>query len=404
MARTLEDYRDIVGDDAISEIHRKAAKLYGRHIMNINSTYQGGGVSEMLAPLVHLLNDVGVLCGWRILHGNPEFFAITKKFHNALQGDAVNLTPVKQRLYAEANERVSRFTHIGHDCVIVHDPQPLPLIAFYTKRQPWVWRCHVDLSHPNQELWTFLKRYVLRYDSVVVSHERYRQSDLPVEQRVIHPAIDPLSAKNADITEAALVKALRKFKVPTDKPFIVQISRFDKWKDPLGVVEAFRLVREKVDCRLVLCGSMAADDPEGSQVYERIRRRAQEWSRDREVILVTAENSVLVNALQRKAAVVVQKSLREGFGLTVTEALWKARPVVASRVGGIKLQIEDGVSGFLVEPDDIPGCADRIVRLLLDPKLGDEFGRQGQKKVRDSFLITRLLRDYLDMLQELLSR
>ncbi|MBN2464493.1 glycosyltransferase [candidate division WOR-3 bacterium] len=402
MTRTLEDYRSIVGDHVVSEIHRRASRLYSKHVLHVNSAYQGGGVAEMLAPLVHLLNDIGVPTGWRILHGSPDFFMITKKFHNALQGDPVNLSPVKQRLYAEANERFSFFTHIDHDCVIIHDPQPMPMISYYRKRQPWVWRCHMDLSHPNPELWSFLKRYILKYDRVVVSDESYHQPDLPIEQVVIRPAIDPLSAKNAELPEAVLTKALRKFEVPLDKPLITQVSRFDKWKDPLGVIEAFRLVKDQVDCRLVLCGSMASDDPEGQLIYERVRRQVNSQNSRRDIILIAAENSTLVNALQRNSAVVVQKSLREGFGLTVTEALWKSRPVVATRVGGIPIQIDDGVNGFLVEPADIRSCADRIVRLLKDRKLAEDLGRKGREKVRDNFLITRLLLDHLRLYEELL--
>lgn len=403
MLRTIEDYQEIVGDAVVSEIHRKASRLYNRHIAHINSTYQGGGVAEMLGSLVALLNDAGVETGWRILHGSPDFFTITKKFHNALQGERINLTPVKQRLYAENNERFSVFTHISHDCVIVHDIQPLPLINYYHKRQPWVWRCHVDLSTPDQEFWSYLRKFVLRYDRVILSHENYRKPALPVPQTIIHPAIDPLSPKNAAVSEAVLDKALRKFGIPRDKPLITQISRFDRWKDPVGVVDAFRLVRAKVDCRLVLCGSMATDDPEGMTVYERTRREADDLAKKRDVIFVTAENNILVNALQRISAVVVQKSLREGFGLTVAEALWKETPVVASRVGGIPLQIEDGVSGFLVEPGDISGCADRIVEILRNPKLGEEFGRKGRERVKEKFLITRLVLDYLNLLQDLFS-
>jgi len=331
--RRLEDYRGIVGDEVLHNIYKKARKLYGRHILHINSTYQGGGVAEMLHSLVPLMNDVGVDAGWRILYGNADFFTITKKFHDALQGKKIHLTKMKKDLYIQANEYFSLYTHIQHDCVVVHDPQPLPLISFYKRRQPWIWRCHVDLSSPAEDIWDFLKGFILKYDIVVVSNEKYKRSDLPVEQRVICPAIDPLSSKNKEISATTIAKALNKFGVPTDKPLVVQISRFDRWKDPEGVLDVFKLVREEVDCRLVLCGNMATDDPDGWVVYDKVRRKAKKLVDNGDVILITSENNILVNALQRSASVVVQKSLREGFGLVITEALWKGKPVVASNVG-----------------------------------------------------------------------
>jgi len=401
MRKNIDAYRDVVGDEVIAQIYRKARALYGLRALHINSTYYGGGVAEILDSFVPLMNDVGVEMDWRTLRGTPDFFNITKKFHNALQGDSLNLTEIKKKVYIQTNEDFSTYCHITHDCVVVHDPQPLPLIRFYRKRQPWVWRCHVDFSNPHPQLWEFLKEFVLRYDLVVVTAEQYKKPRLPVEQRVVHPAIDPLSPKNRDIPERTVAKHFRKFGITLDKPLIVQISRFDKWKDPEGVIEVFKLVRQEVDCRLVLCGSMATDDPEGQQVYDRVRRRANHLIRQGDVILVASENHILVNALQRKAAVVLQKSLREGFGLTVTEALWKGKPVVASRVGGIPLQIADGTNGFLVDPRDTEGFAERIVRVLRDPELAHHLGEEGRRTVRERFLITRLMLDYLDLLLEL---
>jgi len=402
MRRTLEDYREIVGDEIIAGIHRKARRLYGKHILHINSTYYGGGVAEILSCLVPLMNDVGICADWRILHGSPDFFTITKKFHNALQGDSINLTEIKKQLYLQVNEDFSTYCHINHDCIIIHDPQPLPLIKLYKKKQPWIWRCHVDLSNPNEELWEFLKKFTLRYDVVVVSSEKFKKMDLPVEQRVIHPAIDPLSPKNMEISDKITSKYLKKFRIPTDKPLITQISRFDKWKDPEGVVDVFKLVKKEVDCRLVLCGNMAADDPEGYQIYERVKRRAKHLMEKKDVIFITSENNILVNALQRSSAVIIQKSIREGFGLTVTEALWKGTPVVASNVGGISLQIKNGENGFLIEPYDTKGFAKRIMEILQNPELAEEIGRAGKEVVRRNFLITRLLSDYLDLLNDLI--
>ncbi len=400
--KDLDGYRAIVGDKVISEIYRKAKRLYGIRVLHINSTYYGGGVVEMLSSLIPLMNSIGIETDWRILRGTPDFFTITKKFHNALQGDPINLTEIKKRIYIQTNEEFSSYCHIDHDCVIIHDPQPLPLIKFYKKRQPWIWRCHIDISNPNEQLWEFLKGFILRYDAVIISSEKYRREDLPVEQRVIHPAIDPLSPKNMEISLEIVHKYLRKFGIPTDKPLIVQISRFDKWKDPEGVIEIFKLVKEKVDCRLVLCGSMATDDPEGWTVYERVRRKARRLIERKEVLLITSENNILVNALQRSSAVVIQKSIKEGFGLTVTEALWKEKPVVASNVGGIPAQIENGVNGFLANPYDIEGFADRIVQILTNPSLAREVGKRGREVVRKKFLITRLLLDYLELLNDII--
>ena len=400
--KDLDSYRAIVGDKVISEIYRKAKRLYGIRVLHINSTYYGGGVVEMLSSLVPLMNSIGIEMDWRILRGTPDFFTITKKFHNALQGDSINLTEIKKRIYVQTNEEFSSYCHIDHDCVIIHDPQPLPLIKFYKKRQPWIWRCHIDISNPNKQLWEFLKGFILRYDAVIISSEKYGRRDLPVEQRVIYPAIDPLSPKNMEISSEIVHKYLRKFGIPADKPLIVQISRFDKWKDPEGVIEIFKLVKEKVGCRLVLCGSMATDDPEGWTVYERVRRKARRLIERKEVLLITSENNILVNALQRSSAVVIQKSIKEGFGLTVTEALWKEKPVVASNVGGIPAQIENGVNGFLANPYDIGGFADRIVQILTNPSLAREVGKRGREVVRKKFLITRLLLDYLELLNDII--
>ncbi len=400
--KSLDDYSEIVGDQVLSSIYRKARKLTGKHILHINATYQGGGVAEILGSVVVLMNDIGIDTGWRILHGTPDFFAITKKFHNALQGAPINLTEIKKRLYIRANEDFSLFTHIDHDYVIVHDPQPLPLIKYYTKKQPWIWRCHVDLSTSNNSIWDFLKKFILRYDVVIMSSEKYIRGDLPVEQRIIQPAIDPLSPKNMEISQGDISKYLKKFGIPRDKPLITQISRFDKWKDPEGVIQVFKLVRKKVDCRLVLCGSMAADDPEGWMIYEKVERKAKDLIENKDVILITSENSILVNALQRVSAVIIQKSTREGFGLTVTEALWKGTPVVTSNIGGIPLQVSHGENGFLVEVGDTKDFAERIIQLLKNPELAEEMGKKGKEIVRKNFLITRIISDYLDLLNDMI--
>jgi trehalose synthase len=399
--RNLENYREIVGDEVISGIYRKARKLYGKHFLQINSTYYGGGVAEILDSLVPLMNNVGIEADWRILRGSPDLFTITKKFHNALQGDPINLSDMKKQLYVGANEAFSTYCHIEHDCVIVHDPQPLPLIRFYRKRQPWVWRCHIDLTNPNKNLWEFIKGFILKYDMVIFSSEKYKKEDLPVEQRVIVPSIDPLSFKNKELSEKDIVKYVKKAGIPNDKPVITQVSRMDPWKDPEGLLEIFKRVREKVECRLVYCYDMALDDPQGTAVFSKVYRKANKLREKGDVVFVVGKNQILVNAIQRSSTVLVQNSIREGFCLSVTEALWKGKPIVATNVGGIPIQIRNAEEGFLVEPNDKQQFADSIIEILKNPSLAEEMGKKGKERAKKNFLITRLLSDYLDLLNDI---
>lgn len=403
MLTSIEDYIPIVGDKTISAIYKKARKLYHKHIINLNSTFQGGGVAEMLSRIVPMMNQVGVDTGWRILHANPAFYGVTKKFHNALQGEKINLSQMKKDLYLEVNQEFSVYTHIDHDCVILHDPQPLPLIKYCHKDQPWIWRCHIDFSKPNKELWNFLKPYILRYDIVIFSSEKFIRKDLPVDQRIVHPAIDPLSLKNRDLPEKDILKYIKKAKIPTDKPVITQVSRMDPWKDPEGVLEVYELIRKKVDCRLVFCYNLASDDPQGMEIYSRVYRKAKALVEKGDVIFVIGNNDILVNAIQRFSDVILQKSTKEGFSLTVTEALWKETPVVGSNIGGIPIQIKDGKNGFLVDPNNYKECADRVIELLKHPSLVKEMGKKAKEHVRKNFLITRLMINYLDIVNELLA-
>ena len=401
--KSLDDYLPIVGEKVVGKILQKAHRLINKHIVHINSTAHGGGVAEILNNLIVLLNDIGVDAGWRVLIGPSDFFTVTKKFHNGLQGNSINLSNNKKKLYLETNARFSRFTHLDHDCVIVHDPQPLPLIKFNKKVQPWIWRCHIDITQPNPVLWDFIKTFILRYDMMIISSEQYRKKDLPLEQRVIHPSIDPLSPKNMDIPDALAEKTLKKFEVPMDKPLITQVSRFDPWKDPEGVLKVFQQVKEKVDCRLIYCYNMAPDDPEGIIIYNKMKRIAGKYLDSGDVLFRLGDNQIFVNILQRVSSVILQKSIREGFGLTVSEAQWKGTPVVASRVGGIPEQVIDGKTGFLVDPRDIQGCADKVSLLLKDKKLAAEMGKEARKFVKKKFLITRHLDDYLDLLTDVLN-
>ncbi len=399
MARKIDRYRDIVGDRIMDRIEERASHFSEKHIVHMNSSYYGGGVAEVLSSIVLVMNELGISTGWRLMKGSPDFFAVTKKFHNALQGESINLTGLKKKLYIGENRDNSVFTHIGnHDLVIVHDPQPLPIINFYRKKAPWIWRCHIDISNPDRTLWNYLKRFIIKYDSVIISAKRYRQ-DLPIPQRVIQPSIDPLNQKNLELKDSAISKYLNKFNIPDDKPIISQVSRFDKWKDPLGVIDAFRLAQQKEGCRLVLLGDFATDDPEGQMVYDSI---IKEKGKDEDIIVINQTDNILANVVQRASSVVIQKSLKEGFGLTVSEALWKGTPVVAGNVGGIPMQLRNGRDGYLV--NSVKECSERIVKLLKNPKLAEQMGASGKEHVRKNFLTPRHVDDYLSLFGNVFSK
>lgn len=386
----IGDYRPLVGNEVVDRILEKAGKLKGFHVTHINSTYYGGGVAELLGSLTLLLNGLGIRAGWRVLQGAPDFFGITKNMHNALQGKAFEFTPVKQTIYEDIVFQNSIRNHLDHDMVVVHDPQPLPLITHYLKKCPWVWRCHIDLSAPHPELWRYLSRFVERYDAAIFSIKEYTQK-LRIPQILILPAIDPFSTKNRELSEEEMRGRLSHYQIPTDLPLVVQVSRFDPWKDPQGVIEAFKIARKEVPATLVLLGNFASDDPEGAEIYEKLLEQREE----RILILPSGDDTALVNTLQRKAAVVIQKSLREGFGLTVTEAMWKGTPVIGGNVGGIRYQITDGENGYLVSSPAETG--QRLVQLLKNTRLREEMGRRAQDTVRRHFLMNRYLEQYLDL-------
>jgi trehalose synthase len=351
----------------------------------------------LLSSLALLMTSVGIDAEWRTIQGSPEFFAVTKRMHNALQGGAITLSAAEQQVYEQTNADNARHLHLdAYDLVIVHDPQPLSLITRYPKRVPWVWRCHVDLTDPHPPLWAYLNQFIAQYDTMVVSLDAYRQpGQLP--QTCMMPALDPFTCKNQPLAECDIETCLHEADIPTDRPLIVQVSRFDLWKDPEGVIAAFQQARQVVDATLVLVGNIAADDPEGSAVFARLL--SQQEAR---ILVRLNATDRLINALQRKAAVVVQKSLREGFGLTVSEAMWKGTPVIGGNVGGIRCQIEDGVNGFLVESVD--EAATRMVQMLQDDALRDQVGQQAHATVREQFLLTRLLEQYLDLMTKLRAR
>lgn len=387
---TVEDYEPLVGAEAVDRLMAKAERLKDMHVLNVNSTYYGGGVSEILSSLTLLMNSAGVRTGWRVIQGRPDFFSVTKKMHNALQGADFNITDLKTQIYEEVAYENAIRNHIDHDLVIVHDPQPLPLIRHYRRKAPWIWRCHVDMSRPNPQLWSYLTPLVEMYDAVVFSLPEYAQK-LTTPQRFIFPAINPFSTTNKPLSDDEIDERLEHYGVPTDLPLVVQVSRFDKWKDPHGVIDAFKLARTQVDCTLVLVGNVATDDPEGQEVFASICECA-----DERIHILSVQDSALVNALQRRAAVVLQKSLREGFGLTVTEAMWKGAAVIGGRTGGIRRQIEDGVNGFLVST--VEEAADRIVQLLKDRQLAARLGMAAKESVRGRFLMTRLMEEWVDLI------
>ena len=386
----IEDYEPLIGSENVERVREKARRLKDLRVANFNSTYYGGGVAEMISSLTLLMNSLGLRTEWRVIQGTADFFSITKKMHNALQGGEIDLSTIKKEIYEQVIYENSVRNFLEYDFVIVHDPQPLPLVEHYEKKCPWIWRCRIDLSRPDVEMWKYLRRWIDSYDAAIVSCPEYKQEMKP-PQRVFMPAINPFTIKNRELGDHEIHERLAHYNIPTDLPLVVQISRFHPWKDPEGVVEAFRRARKEVDATLVLLGNFATDDPEGRAIFESLCACQDE----RILILTSGDDTALVNALQTRAAVVLQKSLREGFGLTVTEAMWKGTPVIGGNVGGIRYQIESGVNGFLVS--SVEEAAECIVRLLKDEKLREEIGQKARETVREKFLLTRYVEQYLDL-------
>jgi trehalose synthase len=408
LSKNLADYAGAVGVEAVDRIQRLAEPLRGARVLHLNATAYGGGVAELLATHVPLLQSVGLDADWQVMQGSDQFFGVTKAVHNALQGADLDWTPEMQRTYLE-KVLANSLLFDGHwDFVVVHDPQPAALLSFLRDRfgsslqgTKWVWRCHIDLTDANTKVWEFFRPFVQQYDASVWTMAEFVPASLDMD-RVVQapPCIDPLSVKNLDLAMPFCHELARQYGVDVHRPIVCQVSRFDPWKDPVGVIEAFRIVREKVsDAQLVLAGSMATDDPEGFRVWEETESAR---AGDPDIFLLSnlhQVGAVQINAFQRVADVVIQKSLREGFGLTVSEALWKGRPVVGGRAGGIKIQIRDGYDGYLV--DSVEECARRTIDLLADPVGADALGSQGREHVRDNFLSTRELEDWLRLFTEL---
>ncbi|MDD4907427.1 MAG: glycosyltransferase [Candidatus Omnitrophica bacterium] len=385
----IDEYIPIVGQSVVDDLRLLADRLQGKVVQHINSTAVGGGVAEILSRMVPLLQELGVQTRWDVIKGGEKFFEVTKKFHNALHGRPEDITQDDFDVFLETSQRNIEELNIYGDIVFVHDPQPIALVRKKTGNK-WLWRCHIDVSDPNRKVWDFLMSYIEKYDSAVFSAPGFSQR-LPIRQFLISPSIDPLSDKNRELPQEIIDGVLEKYKIPKDKPIVTQISRFDRLKDPLGVVEAFLRVKKYIDCRLILAGGGATDDPEGLEVLEEVREKAAK-SKDIHVLLLP-QNDIEVNALQRASTVIVQKSLKEGFGLTVSEALWKGKPVVASHVGGIPLQIKHKYSGLLCY--SIEGAAFAIKQLLNSPEYARKLGANGREHIKNNFLLTRHLKEYM---------
>jgi trehalose synthase len=387
----IEDYAPLVGQSVVDELFLLARFLHGRVVQNINSTAVGGGVAEILTRIMPLLKELGVNARWDVIKGNEKFFVTTKKFHNGLHGVPVDISQDEYDAFLDVNRQNAAELEFG-DIVFVHDPQPIGLIERRTAiGRHWVWRCHIDFSRPDQKIWKFLEQYINRYDAAVFSAPAFARP-LPIEQILISPSIDPLSDKNKDLPESTVNGVFERFGIDRSRPVVTQISRFDYLKDPVGVIKAYKMAKKYVDMQLVLAGGGATDDPEGPAVMEQVLKEAEK-DKDIFILFLPPASDIEINALQRGSTIVLQKSLREGFGLTVSEAMWKARPTIASAVGGIPLQIAHKYSGILTH--SVQGTARWMKQLINEPEYARKLGENGKQHIKNNFLITRHIKDYL---------
>jgi trehalose synthase len=400
--RSLSNYRGIVPDNVLDDLLAAAKDLKGARVAHVNATPYGGGVSELLRSSVPLLNNLGLIAHWKTISGDQHFFQVTKKIHNGLQGAPGNLSEADQEAYLETSRRNAELFDEDYDFVFLHDPQPAAILSMRGKRDArWIWRCHIDTSSPNPTVLAFLRDHMRDFDSAVFTMKEFVPPDFPVPRiDIIPPAIDPLSPKNMPLADASARQVLQWIGMNLDRPLITQVARFDPWKDPFGVIAVYRMLRQDIPgLQLALVGSMALDDPEGWEIYNKI---AQESRSDPDIHLFTnliGVGNVEVNAFQRLSQVIIQKSIREGFGLVVSEAMWKSTPVVAGRTGGIPLQMADGAGGILVDsPEE---CASAVRSLLRDPGLANDLARSGKERVRQKFLLPRLLLNELRLMNEL---
>jgi len=403
----LDDYATVVEPGTVERIRALAEPLRGARILHLNATAYGGGVAELLSTHVPLLQDLEIQAEWQVLHGSDEFFAVTKTVHNALQGADVDWTTPMERIYLERVLDNALQLEGEWDFVVIHDPQPIAMREYARSRgvapesTKWIWRCHIDLTDANERVFEFFRPFIEQYDASVWTMPQFVPSSLKMDHIIFAPpCIDPLSVKNLDLPLPFVDEIVKQYGVRVRDPLVVQVSRFDPWKDPIGVIEAYRIVKEEFpELQLVLAGSMATDDPEGFHYWE-LANEARAGDNDVHLLSnIQQIGNVQINAFQRAAEVIMQKSLREGFGLTVSEGFWKGRPVIGGRCGGIVLQIEDGVNGYLV--DDVDTAAKRVGDLIRDPERADEMGAAGREHVRKEFLSTRELEDWLRMFLEL---
>jgi trehalose synthase len=391
----LDDYAALLGAGEIDELRVLAKPLRGRSIEMINSTAVGGGVAEILNRLLPLAEELELNMRWEVMTGGEDFYGVTKAFHNALHGAPYHADPKDFEIFLACNERNRTRLRLDAEFMIIHDPQPAALIEGRKKNgNHWAWRCHIDLSHPNRVVWDFLDKFVARYDAAMFSSPEFSRA-LPIPQYLFYPAIDPLSEKNRELESGFVARTLATYQIDPLRPILTQISRFDRLKDPIGVIRAYRIVKRYFDCQLVLAGGSASDDPEGAAVLKEVLEEAN-GEADIHIIELPAWAPLEVNALQRASTIVIQKSLREGFGLTVSEALWKKKPVVASAVGGIPVQIIHKHTGLLAH--SVEGAAYQIRYLLSHPDIAAKLGENGHEHVKENFLITEKLKRYLTLL------
>lgn len=392
MGARLQDYTGIVGPEVVEELHVVADRVRHRSLQNINSTAVGGGVAEILTRMIPLLNEFGIRATWDVIKGDHSFFNVTKAFHNALHGAREEITEEMLECFRETTAMNLRATDLYGDVIFVHDPQPAGLVARRDEiGRQWVWRCHIDISTPDQKVWQFLRPMVERYDASLFSMPDFAQ-ELPIPQYMVAPSIDPLSDKNREVEPEYVRSVLEKYEIDPQRPLLTQISRFDRLKDPLGVIAAYRMVKKKHDCQLLLAGGGAPDDPEGAAVLNEVREAAGQDA-DIHVLELPPFSDLEINALVRGSTIVFQKSIKEGFGLTVSEALWKRKPVIGGAVGGIRIQVINGVTGYLVHSPE--GAARRAMQLLSDPALRRSMGENGYQHVKQNFLLTRHVKDYM---------
>jgi len=398
MSDLLDAYARVAGKDAVDHLQQLSAPLKGAKFVHVNSTRVGGGVAEILMKMIPLMNELGIDTSWEVISGEDNFYQCTKSMHNALQGDPVHISEDLLKAYEETNSKnadILRPILEDADYVIIHDPQPAPLLKLCPNRKgKWVWRCHIDASKPHPPVWNYLSQYVQDYDASFFSLADFAQQ-LPHTQYLIPPSIDPLSDKNMDLDQTEVESAYEEFNLDPKRPIMLQVSRYDRFKDPIGVIEAYKLVKQSVpEIQLVLAGGGATDDPEGEEVLKEVREVAGDDT-DIHILLLPADAHKTINALQRISDIILQKSLKEGFGLTVTEGMWKGKPVIGGNTGGIRLQIINHHTGFLVDTPE--GAALRIQYLLQNPEKLKEMGIQAKEYVRENFLNTRHLREIMSL-------